>query len=336
MQVCIYTGGSSLVGKSGVGQAIIHQKKALEKNGVTVCSRLHTESEIVHINTVLPDSLWAVWAARRAGKKIIYYAHSTMEDFKKSFKGSDLLAPLFKRWIIFCYQKGDVIITPTDYSKKLLESYGIQQPIYALSNGVDTDLFATATEKDNSFWEKFGIEKGKKVVISVGHLIERKGIMEYIELAKTMENVEFLWLGDTGSPLIPKKIAKAIHSAPKNLHFLGYVEQNMLCEIYAQADAFVFLSKEETEGIVVLEALSSGTPTILWDIPAYREWLQDGKNVYKVKTMSEAKKKLEKLLQGSLPDLTEEGRQVAKARNLSAIGKELIKIYQGYHLSSTK
>ena len=35
-----------------------------------------------------------------------------MEDFRNSFLGSNLLAPLFKRWLILCYRQGDVVITP--------------------------------------------------------------------------------------------------------------------------------------------------------------------------------------------------------------------------------
>ena len=46
-----------------------------------------------------------------------------MEDFRSSFKGSNALAPLFKRWITFCYGLGDVVLTPTEYSRRLLESY---------------------------------------------------------------------------------------------------------------------------------------------------------------------------------------------------------------------
>ena len=78
------------------------------------------EGKIVHINTVFPDSLLAALAARLSGKKVVYYAHSTMEDFRRSFPGSNWFAPLFKRWIRLCYQMEDIIITPTDYSRNFL------------------------------------------------------------------------------------------------------------------------------------------------------------------------------------------------------------------------
>ena len=102
MSVYLYPGGFRLIRKSGVGQALLHQQKALAAAGVPL-ARTMGEGDIVHINTVFPDSLLAALAARLSGKKVVYYAHSTMEDFRRSFPGSDLLAPLFKRWIKLCY-----------------------------------------------------------------------------------------------------------------------------------------------------------------------------------------------------------------------------------------
>ena len=138
MRIYIYTGGEKLVSKSGVGQAIRHQQEMLRRAGVDTTEHWTADTAAVHVNTVLPDSLLAVLAARIRGRKVVYYGHSTMQDFRSSFKGSDLLAPLFCKWIKFCYGLGDVVLTPTEYSRKLLESYGLKKPVYSISNGVDT------------------------------------------------------------------------------------------------------------------------------------------------------------------------------------------------------
>ena len=137
MKIYIYKGGLSLVAKSGVGSAIRHQEKMLRAAKVTVTD-VWKEADIVQINTVLPDSPLMARRARRQGKKVVYYGHSTMEDFKNSFIGSNLAAPLFKKWIRHCYRQGDVVITPTEYSRKLLMKYDLHREIYALTNGVDT------------------------------------------------------------------------------------------------------------------------------------------------------------------------------------------------------
>jgi 1,2-diacylglycerol-3-alpha-glucose alpha-1,2-glucosyltransferase len=126
----------SLVRKKRRWTSILHQKTMLELVGIEVADKWTETASAVHINTIFPDSLVTAWLTRKRHKKVIYYGHSTKEDFRNSFKGSNLLAPLFKKWIILCYELGDLVITPTPYSKRLLESYGIKKPIYAISNGV--------------------------------------------------------------------------------------------------------------------------------------------------------------------------------------------------------
>ena len=328
MSVYLYMGGLNIVKKSGVGQAILHQKKALESAGVKVDERMGADTKFVHINTIFPDSvLTALWAKRR-GAKVVYYAHSTMEDFQHSFIGSDAMAPLFKKWIMFCYGLGDVILTPTEYSKKILESYGLHQNIYSISNGVDTDSFRPCKKRRAVFRSRYHLTDDDKVVISVGHTIERKGVFDYIELARRMPDVHFLWFGYTAPSLLPKAVKDAMKNAPKNLNFAGYVEQEELRDAYCGADLFAFLSKEETEGIVVLEALACGIPTLVRDIPVYEGWLMHGVNVYKADSIGGFEYYMEGLLHKTLPDVSREGRIVAKKRSFQFVGKRLRDIYR--------
>lgn len=334
MRVTIYSGCLLLVRKSGVGQAVLHQKAMLERVGVETTNRWAKPSAAVHINTVFPDSPIAALLARIQHRKVIYYGHSTMEDFRNSFKCSNLFAPLFRRWIIHCYELGDVIITPTPYSKRLLESYGIKKPIYSLSNGIDTSFFTPCAEHRAAFRAKYKLLPDHKAVISVGHYIERKGLLDFVELARSMPDVRFFWFGYTNLNLVPKSIRIAIENAPKNLCFPGYVERDKLRDAYCGCDLFAFLSKEETEGIVVLEALACGIPTLVRDIPVYEGWLTDRENVYKARGLTELKEKVEGILTGILPDLTASGLQVAQERNLEAVGKKLLDIYRKENILS--
>jgi 1,2-diacylglycerol-3-alpha-glucose alpha-1,2-glucosyltransferase len=88
------------------------------------------------------------------------------------------------------------------------------------------------------------------------------------------------------------------------------------------------MSREETEGIVVLEALACGIPTVVRDIPVYSGWLENGKNVYKASATDEFQQSVEGMLAGSLPDLTSAGRATAESRSLEAVGKKLREIYR--------
>ncbi|MDE6454613.1 MAG: glycosyltransferase, partial [Dysosmobacter sp.] len=246
---------------------------------------------------------------------------------RSSFKGSNALAPLFKRWITFCYSLGDVVLTPTEYSRRLLEGYGLKKPVYSISNGVDTEFFKPDPAARSALRARYGLEAGEKVVVSVGHMIARKGLPEFLELARRIPEAKFLWFGWTNPRLIPQEIVRAMEDAPGNVIFPGFVGREELREAYQGADVFAFLSREETEGIVVLEALACGVPTVLRDIPVYGGWLEHGENVYKASNDDEFQRMVSGLLDRTLPDLTAAGRAVAESRSLEEVGKRLRAIY---------
>ena len=328
MRIYIYSGGLGLVGKSGVGQAIRQQWACLRRAGIPAGDSWTADTAAIHVNTVLPDSAAVALLAQLRGRKVVYYGHSTMEDFRGSFRGSDLLAPLFRRWITFCYSLGDVVLTPTDYSRRLLRSYRVKAPVYALSNGVDTDFFAPSQDRRAAFRHRWQLKEGERAVVSVGHTIARKGLPEFLDLARALPAVRFFWYGWTDPRLIPPDIQKAMDRAPANVTFPGFVDRETLREAYCGADVFAFLSHEETEGIVVLEALACGTPTVVRDIPVYDGWLRDGETVYKAANETEFLQRVSDLLAGTLPDVTAAGRQVALARSYDAVGRRLRDIYR--------
>ena len=332
MSVCIYRGGYQTVRKSGVGKALEHQAAALKSAGLPLIDQIppagpEAKECVVHLNTVLPSAPLAAARAHARGCKVVYYGHSTMEDFRNSFFGSNLLAPLFKRWLIFCYRQGDVVITPSVYSRRILMGYKIGKPIYTLSNGIDTGFFHPDPARGARFRDRYGLAEGQKCVISVGHWMVRKGLPDFVELARRMPEVRFIWFGQTDQALLTEEIRRAMEAAPGNVLFAGFVGAEDLCDAYCGADAFAFLSHEETEGIVVLEALACGIPTIVRDIPVYANWLEDGKSVYKAANVNQFEAKLRDMLSGHLPSLKEGGMAVAEARSLSQIGQALCRIY---------
>ena len=328
MRIYIYSGGEKLVGKSGVGQAIRQQRECLRRAGVGTSDHWSADAAAVHINTVLPDAVLAAVHAKLRGRKVVWYGHSTMEDFRCSFRGSNALAPLFRRWITFCYGLGDVVLTPTEYSRRLLESYGLKKPVYSISNGVDTSFFRPDPSLRPVFRKRYGIQEGQKAVVSVGHMIARKGLPEFLDLARKLPDARFLWFGWTDPRLVPQEIREALDNAPSHVSFPGYVDRERLREAYCGADAFAFLSREETEGIVVLEALACGVPALLRDIPVYDGWLSHGRNVYKARSAEDFYQTLSGILDCTLPDLTEAGRAVAEARSLERVGERLQDIYR--------
>lgn len=328
MKVLLYTEMEKAISKSGLGKAIKHQMQALEENNIPYTTDPNDTYDIVHINYYGPMSYMLAKKAKKHGKKVVYHAHSTEEDFRNSFILSNAIAPAFKKWIIKCYSLGDYILTPTPYSKKLLEGYGINKPIEAISNGIDVKFFKHNDELGKKFRETYGFKNTDKIVMGIGLYIERKGIIDFVELAKLLPQYKFIWFGYSPLAASPQNVRDAVNTKLDNLIFAGYVEPEVIRSALSGSNLYLFPTLEETEGIPILEACAAHIPTLIRDIPVFSDWLVDGKNVYKASTISEFKKKIEGILEGKLPNLTDEAYKVAEQRDIKKVGKKLISIYK--------
>lgn len=328
MKVLLYTEIEKMVAKSGLGKAIKHQMKALELAGVEYTTNIKDDFDILHINTYFPRSYELAVKAKKDGKKIVYHAHSTEEDFRNGFVFSKQVSPLFKKWLIRCYSLGDIIVTPTNYSKKILESYNINRKIYAISNGIEIDRFKRDKKLGERFRETYGYKKEDKIVIGIGLYIERKGIVDFVELAKRMPEYKFIWFGYSPLSAATKKVRKAVNTKLDNLKFAGYVDSEMIIGAMSGCDVYIFPTLEETEGIPIVEACACKCKAIIRDIPVFDGWLQDGINVHKAKNVDDFEIKIKKVINNELPDLTEEAYKVAKERDLKIIGEKLKKVYE--------
>ena len=328
MKVLLYTESEKIVRKSGLGKAIRHQMKALELAGVDYTTNPKDEFDILHINTYFPYSYELAFKTKKDGKKVVYHAHSTEEDFQNSFILSNQVAPLFKKWLLKCYRLGDVLVTPTLYSKKILEGYGLNKKIYAISNGIEIQKFQKNESLAKKFREEYHFSHQDKVVIGIGLYIERKGIVDFVELARRMPEYKFIWFGYSPLSAATKNVRDAVNTKLDNLIFAGYVESDMIIGAMSGADVYVFPTLEETEGIPIIEACACRCKAIVRDIPVFDDWLLDGVNVYKAKNISEFEDKIKKIIKGELPDLTDAAYQVASDRSLEIVGEQLKNVYE--------
>ena len=328
MKVLLYTEGEKMTSNSGLGKAIKHQMKALESANVEYTTNLKDDYDIIHINFYGPRSYHLAKKAHRKGKKVVYHAHSTEEDFRSGFIFCKQLAPLFKRWLIKCYSLGDVIVTPTPYSKRLLEGYGIKKKIYAISNGIELDLFKKDEAAGERFRQEYNYKKEDKVIIGIGLYITRKGIVDFVELAKRMPEYKFIWFGYSPLAAATEDVRKAVNTKLDNLVFAGYVKQQVIKDAMNGCDVYLFPTYEETEGIPIIEACACKTTAIIRDIPIFEEMLEDGKNVYKAKTVDEFEKKIRGVITGKLPKVGENAYKVAEERDIKKVGEQLKKVYE--------
>ncbi len=327
MKVLLYTEGYKTISKSGLGKAIRHQMQALEENNIEYTTNLKDDFDILHVNFYGPKSYFFTRKMRKKGKKIVYHAHSTEEDFKNSFLFSNLVSKLFKKWICTCYKLGDQIITPTQYSKKLLETYHLNRPIKAISNGIDIDFFKHNDDLGKKFREKYNYSSTDKIVVGIGLYIKRKGILDFVELAKRLPQYKFIWFGYSPLWASPREIRRAVNTKLDNLTFAGYVDSSVIKSALSGADLYLFPTLEETEGIPIVEALAAKIPTLIRDIPIFDEYPTD-KVVYKAKTVDEFEEKIKLILEGKLPSLTENGYKAVKEKDLKIVGKKLIETYK--------
>ena len=325
-KVLLYTELKDVLGVSGLGKAVKHQEQALKKNGIVYTLDPQDDFDIAHINYYGPKSYRLAKRARRQGKKVVYHAHSTKEDFLNSFIFSNTIAPLFKWWICKCYRLGDVIVTPTEYSKKLLEGYGLKN-VRAVSNGVDTEFFTKDVQAGAKFRKKYGFSEDNKVVVGIGLYLKRKGVIDFVELAKRMPEYKFIWFGDISKWVIPREIRKAVRTKLPNLQFPGHVSAKEIQAALSGADLYVFPTFEETEGIPIIEALSCEQRILARDIPCFG-WLEDGVNVWKARDVDDFERKIRQILSGELADLTKAGRKVALEYDIEKVGGKLVGVYR--------
>ncbi len=277
---------------------------------------------------MFPKSFFLALRAKRLGIPLVYHAHFTMEEFRNSYVGSNLFAGLFKLWIKLCYSMGDVIVTPSEYSKKLLESYHIKKDIVVISNGIDLSEYNKNESAGKDFRVKYGYSDSDKVIMSAGLTIKRKGILDFIELAKRMPQYKFIWFGSADLRFVGKEVRRAVAEDIPNLTFAGYVPPEQLKAAYSGSDLFLFPSYEETEGIVVLEALAMKIPVLLRNIPVYDGWLVDVKHLYKADSIEAFEKTACMILEHQLPELTEWGYDAVEKKNIQHIGSQLLGAYK--------
>lgn len=325
MKVLLYSQKQAMMRKSGIGRAFLHQKKALESAGVDYTIDPKDTFDIVHVNMA------SVGKIKQFKKKypVIVHGHSTVQDFRRSFTGWRFLAPFFYKYLQNTYGIADLIITPTRYSKFLIESmHVVKSPVVSVSNGIDLNEYQYEEKKIAAFRAHFNLKKEDKVVIGVGLLFERKGIHDFFEVARTMPDYQFIWFGNLPNYMRTLFIKKAIRKRPKNVVMAGYVEGDVIKGAFLGATCMFFPSYEETEGIVVLEALASKIPVVLRDIPVYYDWLFDKKHVLKGHNNREFKALIEHTGSADLSQMIENGYKIVEQRSIDKIGVELKHAYE--------
>lgn len=153
-----------------------------------------------------------------------------------------------------------------------LEEIGIiKEKITYIPNGVNTNLF-TPSNAQKILRKKFGIPEDDLIVLSLGRLTEVKQPLKLIKVFSVIEEkMKDITLVIAGKgELLEKTKELAEQKKLKNVIFLGYVDEKDKPDMYACSDYYIMSSKYEGQPLTLLEAMSSGLPCIVSNIPNLR------------------------------------------------------------------
>lgn len=156
----------------------------------------------------------------------------------------------------------DGVIVPSAPMQATLADYGVAAPMHVLPTGIAIHQFSGGDRA--GFRARHGIAPTRPVALFVGRAAHEKNIDFLIDMTAQLVKIrpDFLLLVTGEGPALPalRKQASAL-GLDANVRFLGYLDrQAELPACYAAADVFVFSSRTETQGLVLLEAMAAGLP----------------------------------------------------------------------------
>ncbi len=259
----------------GIRESVVHQRKILDRLNLQYTTDPTLDADAFHCNLMGPRSVWCAKRARSRDIPIVAHTHVTAEDFGDSFRFTNVLAKPLKPYLEWAYGLADALVCPSEYNRRLIETY-TDTPTTVISNGVDREKLEGFEALESEYRERYDLES--PVVFLVGHVIKRKGLETFVELARRMPDMDFAWFGPLDLSLKGRETTRLIEESPENCTFPGYIDD--VRGAYAAGDIFCFPTYEENEGIALLEAMTAGKPVLVRDIETF-SWLEDGEDCLK-------------------------------------------------------
>ncbi len=316
----------------GQKQSVRNQRKILDRRGIEYTTEPDLDADILHLNNMGPKSVYYAKRARRKGIPVIVHTHQTAEDFRNSFAFSNIISKPMKPYLKYAYSLADMLICPSEYNRETIEKY-TDAPKTVISNGFDRGKLEGFEDEElrEEYLERYDLEP--PVVFNVGHVIKRKGLESFVETAREMPETDFVWFGflnPTGgdslidSMMKSRETKKIVENSPDNCIFTGYIED--IRGGFAAGDIFFFPTKNENEGIALLEAIGCGKPPVIRDIDTFT-WLEDGENC--LKSEENFKEEIEKLQDAELRnEIGSKAREKSREFELEQVGEKLEKVYR--------
>lgn len=223
--------------------------------------------DLIHVHTPFVAHYLGLRLARELKVPYVETYHTFFEDYLHHYL--PWVPKLIARGIARTISKRqcnavDAIVAPSKPMLDVLRAYGVKAAAEVIPTGLQEHSFKDADGK--AFRIKYGIPLERPMLLFVGRVAFEKNISFLLEMTKVLiEKHPDALLVVAGQGPAEKSLHKlaADLGLDNNIKFIGYLDRNTeLNACYQAADIFVFSSKSETQGLVLLEAMAQGTPVV--------------------------------------------------------------------------
>jgi 1,2-diacylglycerol 3-alpha-glucosyltransferase len=228
--------------------------------------------DVVHSHTEFTIGFAGKRYCRRSGVAHVMTCHTYWENYLQTY--FRIIPPSVARMIASAWsssdsQSVDRMMVPSNFLKRLLLSYGVTTPIDVLPNGVDTEVFTMSPEERSiqaaHFRRVLPEIAGRRLLLYAGRIAREKNIdFLFNALKRVIPVVPDVLLLLAGDGPYRAGLERRAHEEGlwPHVRFAGYLYRKQLTYAYSIADAFVFCSKTETQGLVLVEAMMCRTPVV--------------------------------------------------------------------------
>ena len=182
-------------------------------------------------------------------------------------------------WLL-TYESSEVIVNSNYMKCELQRLFGLPfEKINVVPNGININNFA-GIERDYEFRRQYAMDN-EKIILYVGRLVYEKGIQNLISAMPKILNGYHdskLIIAGKGGMLDELKAQANSMGLGDKVYFTGYLNAKQVQKMYKCADVAVFPSTYEPFGIVALEAMLAGVPTVVSDVGGLNEIIEHGVN----------------------------------------------------------
>lgn len=223
--------------------------------------------DLIHIQTPFVAHYAGLHAARRCNKPVIATYHTLFEEYLHHyipFVPAALLRAVTRQFSRSQCNALDAMVVPSTAMKNRLNEYGVTTPMHVLPTGIPMQRFTNGN--GDKFRSSYAIAADRPVALFVGRLGHEKNVgflLQMLHIAvRTRPDYLLLITGEGPARELLQKQTQQL-GLDNNVKFIGYLDRSStLLDAYAAADVFVFASRTETQGLVLLEAMAMGCPVL--------------------------------------------------------------------------